>query len=146
MLQTAQPERYASLNGEGKQDRRYRVWLMWQIQQPKKVASSIFTVHEWNKSQALAQRLKNSSFFLRCVSGLSRPSPNGPPAYLILSRSRPVPNGGLLSPSYSFRLRRRFVKPVGLSLLNGWWFGWLLNFCGVRPWVPAICGDGGVGG
>jgi hypothetical protein len=34
--------------------------------------------YEWNKSQALAHRPMNSSFFLCCVSGESRPSPNGP--------------------------------------------------------------------
>ena len=34
--------------------------------------------HECIRSQALAQSPKNSSFFLRWLSGLSRPSPNGP--------------------------------------------------------------------
>ena len=58
---------------------------------------------EWNKSQALAHRPRNSSFFFRCVSGLSMPRPNGP-----RRGSGPLPRGGVpMSRSYSARPRLR---------------------------------------
>ena len=98
---------------------------------------SVICTQEWNKSQALAHRPKNSSFFLRCVPGLSIPSPNGP-------RSRrgsgPLPRGGdPISRSYSAR-PRRLAPPIRLDspLTCG------KCLCKV---VPAFDGgDGGVGG
>lgn len=52
--------------------------------------------YEWNRSQALAHKPMNSSFFLRWVSGVSRPSPKGP------VRCCWRPSGGVpMSRSYS---------------------------------------------
>ena len=90
---------------------------------------------EWNKSQALAHKPRNSSFF-RCVSGLSIPGLNGP-----RWGSGPLPRGGVpISRSYSARPRLR-PRPLRLDsplirLIGG--------LPGVAPWFDG--GEGGVGG
>lgn len=91
---------------------------------------------EWNKSQALAHKLRNSSFFFRCVSGLSMPSPNGP-----RRGSGPLPRGGVpISRSYSARPR---LRPCPLRLDSP-----LTRLIGGLPGVAPWCngGEGGVGG
>lgn len=93
------------------------------------------TNHEWKRSQALEHKPKNSSFFFRCVSGLSIPRPNGPRL-----GSGPLPSGGVpISLSYSVRGRLR--PPCTRA---GSPFTWLKGcLCCVEPGAG---GEGGVGG
>lgn len=92
--------------------------------------------YEWKSSHALEHKPRNSSFFFRCVSGLSIPKPNGP-----RRGSGPLPRGGVpISPSYSARGRLRplpLLRPSPLTWLNGC----LLGFAPL-----CVGGDGGVGG